>query len=177
MLIPGDEGVEHHAQYEEVIFMTEADRIMMDTCAAASVEMEVDQGSLGVTSPGETRSPEIHWELLTQNEQGAPGVTSTGATMETGIQWEPATPEESMELSASYIRQMAANTLDMIKEQEAVLLVWKNWLPLLEEGTDDYKAMQSQIEVVEQMLEHYRLALQLAHRHAPAPLPIHETKT
>eukprot|EP00971_Amphidinium_carterae_P040139 787900-Amphidinium_carterae.1 len=61
-------------------------------------------------------------------------------------------PEESTEPSASYIRQIAATTLNLIKEQEAVLSVWRRRLPLIEEGTDDYKAMQSQIEVVEQML-------------------------
>eukprot|EP00971_Amphidinium_carterae_P301151 5983323-Amphidinium_carterae.1 len=40
MVIPAQEGVEQHAQFEEVIFMTEEERVMLDTIAATSAAME-----------------------------------------------------------------------------------------------------------------------------------------
>eukprot|EP00971_Amphidinium_carterae_P307884 6118842-Amphidinium_carterae.1 len=122
---------------------------MLDTIAATSAAMEVDEGSPGVTSPGGTRSPELHWQLPRLEEQGAPNVTFAGAsaTADAGTSGVLAeVPAESAEPNASYIRQIAAQTLVLIKEQEAVLMDWTTCLSLMEEGTDNYKAMQSQIE-------------------------------
>eukprot|EP00971_Amphidinium_carterae_P301334 5986841-Amphidinium_carterae.1 len=150
---------------------------MLDTIAATSAAMEVDEGSPGVTSPGGNRSPELHWQLPGQEEQGAPDVTFAGATADAGTSGVLAeVPAESAEPDASYIRQIAAQTLAFIKEQEAVLMDWTTCLSLMEEGTDNYKAMQSQIEVLGQMLDHYRLALKQAHRYAPAPYHSFETR-
>eukprot|EP00971_Amphidinium_carterae_P307261 6106172-Amphidinium_carterae.1 len=80
MLPPGDEGVENLAQYEEIIFETEEDRLLADSCAAASFAMEVDQGTPDVTSSGATNQPEISWQLPTHISQEPSGVTSPGGT-------------------------------------------------------------------------------------------------
>eukprot|EP00971_Amphidinium_carterae_P172861 3426492-Amphidinium_carterae.2 len=51
-------------------------------------------------------------------------------------------------LDASHIREAAAQTLAFIKRQEVVLDEWATALSLKDEGKEEYKALQSQIEVL-----------------------------
>eukprot|EP00971_Amphidinium_carterae_P296477 5889513-Amphidinium_carterae.1 len=155
---------------EDVLFMNEEEREMMDSCAAAIVAMEVDEGSPGGILAGDTRIPEIVRQLPEQEEQGAPSGTLAGATTQeeaSGLIAEvQAAPTE---LDASHIREAAAQTLAFIKRQEAVLDECTTALSLKDEGTEEYKALQGQIEVLERMRDYYRLVLQQAHSYAPAP--------
>eukprot|EP00971_Amphidinium_carterae_P237273 4709821-Amphidinium_carterae.1 len=73
MSIDADEEADQHTMGEEVIYETEADRIMSDSRAATRNAMEVDEGSLGSTFASETRNPNRDRQLSEQEREGAPG--------------------------------------------------------------------------------------------------------
>eukprot|EP00971_Amphidinium_carterae_P317126 6304181-Amphidinium_carterae.4 len=78
MSITADEEAEQPTTIEEVIYETEADRVMSESCAAASTAMEVDEGSLGSTFAGESRYPETVRQLPERERQEAPSSTFAG---------------------------------------------------------------------------------------------------
>eukprot|EP00971_Amphidinium_carterae_P164076 3252827-Amphidinium_carterae.1 len=115
--------------------------------------MEVEEGSLGSTFAGEARHFDRDQRLPEQEREGALGSTFAGAStevrpMEEFVDCLPVT----VSIDSSCIRDFGAETLAAILKQEGVLEGLERDLLVLEEGSDAHQAMQSQIEVMKQML-------------------------
>eukprot|EP00971_Amphidinium_carterae_P148917 2952428-Amphidinium_carterae.1 len=158
---------------EEILFANEEeDRSMRDSCAAARIAMEVDEGSCGGTSAHDPKGQEDVKTLPEPQVPGAQGGTSAGAPTQlaaSGVAVD--NPSISLEKNESYVRKITLQTFEFIKKQEEVLSEWTKALSCLDEDTEAYKSMLGQIALVRRMVDHYESALQAAHVYAPAPPP------
>eukprot|EP00971_Amphidinium_carterae_P274291 5443276-Amphidinium_carterae.8 len=132
--------------------------------------MEVDGVSPGSTFAGEARHLTRDQRLPEYDSGEAPGSTLPGASAESKPtdEFVDCLPEP-VSIDSTCIRVFGAETLAAILKQEDVVKGLERDLLAFEEGSEAYQAMQSQIAVMKQMVEHYRLALQQAHAFAPPP--------
>eukprot|EP00971_Amphidinium_carterae_P332177 6466213-Amphidinium_carterae.1 len=172
-----DADVEPQTADEEPIFEDENNRLETGMAEAEPVDMEVDEGSHRASTfagEGSYRVSTFTGELRTPGNPEQEPAGAQGGVLP-GVSSEPKQDEfvdclqESANIDSSCIRDFGAEVLTMIVKQETVLKRLQSELRAFEEGSEAYKARHGLIEVMNQMVEYCRLAMQKAYDYSPPP--------